>query len=350
MTFKVGIIGPGMIARGAHMRSLSEDSRAEIIAVSSRSEETAKKAAAEYQVPHWYTSEEKMLESHEFDLIIVATPNKFHAASVMKALRAGANVLCEKPPAKTAAEAKEMEKLAGETGKYLFYGFQQRFNPEAVILKRAIESGDLGDIYHISVQALRRRGIPGWGCFIDKDLQGGGPLIDVGVHMLDLAAYLSGFPEAVEVSAVTHQQFGQERGVGLLGDWNPEEFSVEDFACGMIRFKNGMSLLIETSFAANTAEEETLNVKLYGNKGGAELRPFKIYGEKYGTLIDTTPVFFEQTHGRDSFKLQAAHILDVLEGKADPVSLPGQGTYIQVLIESMYASAETGRAVKVEME
>lgn len=350
MTFKIGIIGPGMIARGAHMRSFSKDPRAEILAVSSRSEQTAQKAASEFGVPHWYTSEDEMLAGHSFDLIVVATPNKFHASSVIKALQSGANVLCEKPPAKTAAEAVQMEQAAKEAGKHLFYGFQQRFNTETEILKKAVASGDLGDIYHVSVQALRRRGIPGWGSFIDKELQGGGPLIDVGVHMLDLAVYLTDFPRAVEVSAVTHAHFGKKEGVGLLGDWDRERFSVEDFACGMIRFENGMSLLIETSYAANTAEEEALNVKLYGNKGGAELSPLKLYGEKYGALLDTTPVFLDKMRDKDSFECQAGHILDVLEGKADPVNLPEQGTYIQQLLEALYLSAEKGKAVAVHRE
>jgi predicted dehydrogenase len=348
LTINAGIIGPGYIAQKAHMGFLQKDPRVVIKAVSSRTEKTARMAAEMFNVPGVYTSEEEMLRLEDLDLVIVSTPNKFHHSGVMKALQAGCHVLCEKPPAVNAAEALKMEEAAAAAGLHLFYGFHERYTQETEVLKKAIAGGELGEIYHINVQAMRRRGIPGWGAFTDKDLQGGGPLIDIGVHMLDLAVYLSGFLKPVEVSAVTHQRIGKKPGVGLLGSWDPSSFSIEDLAAGMIRFEHGVSLVLETSYAANIAEEENLNVKLFGDKGGAELSPFRMYGEKYGSLLDITPVFLEKADPRDGYERQISHILDVIEGKAKPVSEPWQGTYVQQLVDALYESASREEAIRMK--
>src|SRR5699024_11172597 len=132
---------------------------------------------------------------------------------------------------------------------------------------------------------------PGWGVFTNKELQGGGPLIDIGVHMLDTALYLMGYPEPDTVLGVTYQEIGNRKGVGLSGDWDWENFTIEDMARGMITFKNGASILLETAFAANVEHVKNMNVKLMGNQGGAEVFPLKIYQEKHQTLTDTTPRF-----------------------------------------------------------
>ncbi|CAM3940758.1 Gfo/Idh/MocA family protein [Alkalicoccus chagannorensis] len=345
MTYRVGIIGPGMIARGAHMRALAADPRAEIIAVCSRTEATAVEAAQAFHVPNVYTSEQEMLDAHDFDLVIVATPNKYHERAVHAALQAGAHVLCEKPPGVNAMEALRMEEAARQQNRHLMYGFHHRFHKETEVLKRAVDDGELGSIYHLKVEAMRRRGIPGWGAFTDKELQGGGPLIDIGVHMLDLAMYIGGFLRPVEVSAVTHQRLGRKPGVGLLGDWDPASFSVEDMAAGMIRFEHGVSLSLEASYAANIEEEETLNVTFLGDRGGASTSPFRMYGEKYGSLLDIHPVHLDKVEPRDGYERQIAHVLDVVEGKAKPISEAWQGTYIQQLIDAMYTSASEGRSI-----
>ncbi|MFC4737050.1 Gfo/Idh/MocA family protein [Bacillus daqingensis] len=344
MTYRIGIVGPGMIATSAHIPALLKDFRAEIAAVTSRTHETAQKAAERFHIPGVYTSEADMYEKEQLDLVLICVPNAYHAASVRRAFEAGVHVFCEKPPAMNAAEASLMETAAADAERHLMYGFHHRFQLETIVLKKAVDSGELGDIYHMNVQAVRRRGIPGWGSFTDKEKQGGGPLIDVGVHMLDLAAYISGFQTPVEVMGVTHQRLGRKPGVGLLGDWDPHTFSVEDFASGMIRFENGSSLVLETSYAANTAEEERLNVSFFGDEGGADTSPFRMYGEKYGALLDTTPVFLDKMEERDAYDRQLAHVLDVLDKKAAPAPA-SQGTYIQQLVDAFYESAATGRAV-----
>ncbi|GEL07506.1 Gfo/Idh/MocA family protein [Salisediminibacterium halotolerans] len=342
---QVGIISAGKIAQDAHMPWYDNDPRTQLRAVSSRTAETAQRAADKFGIAHVYTSAEEMLAKENLDVVSVCSPNALHADHVIRALQAGCHVLCEKPPAMNEAEALRMEQAAKEAGKHLLYGFHFRHRCETTVLKRAIDAGELGEIYHMNVQAMRRRGIPGWGVFTDKNLQGGGPLIDVGVHMLDLAINLSGFPEPVEASAVTHQRLGKKPGVGLFGEWDPHTFSVEDLASGMIRFENGASLVLETSYAANIETDEHLNVSLLGDKGGADFHPFALYKEEYGALFDRIPRFIEQTGPDDPYQAQITHFLNVIDGKSKPIIQPHEGRYIQKILDALYESAEKNRAV-----
>ena len=201
----------------------------------------------------------------------------------------------------------------------------------------------MGDIYSARVHAIRRRGIPGWGVFTNKELQGGGPLIDIGVHMLDTALYLMGYPEPEVVLGKTHQQIGNKKGVGLLGDWDYENYTVEDMAVGMVTFKNGATLTLEAAFAANVEKDETMQVSLMGNKGGADIFPLKIFQEKYNTLIDITPAYLPEVDGH---QLEINQFVECcLEGKT-PLSTPEQGLIIQKIVNAIYESAETGKAIQ----
>ncbi|HET7615420.1 MAG TPA: Gfo/Idh/MocA family oxidoreductase, partial [Bacillales bacterium] len=180
---KIGVIGAGGIARGVHLPNyLKCEDRVEIVAISDVVKENAERTAEEYSIPHVFTDYEEMLENVDLDAVSVCTPNKFHAPAAKAALDAGCHVLCEKPPAMTADEAKAMEEASRKSGKILTFGFHYRHAQETEVLKRFIDAGELGDIYAVNVKAVRRRGIPGWGVFTNKELQGGGPLIDIGVH------------------------------------------------------------------------------------------------------------------------------------------------------------------------
>ncbi|WP_069364112.1 Gfo/Idh/MocA family protein [Salisediminibacterium beveridgei] len=345
--WKVAIIGPGGIASGAHIPHYMSDPRTEVVAVCSYTEETALSAAKAFDIKNSFTDVDDMLKTIEPDLVSVCNPNAFHHDAVVKSLKAGCHVLCEKPPATSPLEAMEMERTAKETGKHLLYAFNHRHNLETKVLKRAIESGELGTIYHMNVTAMRRRGIPGWGVFTNKELQGGGPLIDIGVHMLDLAMYLSGFPKPVEVMGATHQRLGKKPGVGLLGNWDPQDYTVEDLATGMIRFEHGLTMNLTASYAANIRKDEHLNVELLGDKGGAETDPFTIYQEKYGSLFNMEPAYLEQTDTRDSYERQIVHFLDVVDKKTRPIITPGQGTMIQQIVEALYTSAKSRQVVRL---
>ncbi|PYZ95791.1 oxidoreductase [Alteribacter lacisalsi] len=346
-TLRAAIIGPGGIARGAHAPYYIKDNRTELVAAVSRTYEKAAAFARDFEIPAAYDCVDTMLEEQKPDMVSVCTPNKFHREMVLKALKAGCHVLCEKPPAMTAGEAEEMEEAAEAADRLLIYSFHHRYNLQTQILKKAIYSGDLGAIYHTNVQAMRRRGIPGWGVFTSKELQGGGPLIDVGVHMLDLALYLTGYPEPVEVMGATHKRIGNRKGVGLLGEWDPEQYTVEDLASGMVKFQNGMSMMIESSFAANQKEEESLNVRLLGDKGGAETSPFRLYEERYGSLFDSAPAYLEKTDSRSSYERQLVHFVDCCLGESEPLAKPEDGTKVQRIIQGLYESSAKSGSVSL---
>ncbi len=344
-TLKVGIIGAGGIAKGAHIPNyLKCGEKVELVAICDVVKENAEKTATEFNIPNVFTDYEEMFNTVQLDAVSICTPNKFHYPVTLAALKAGCHVLCEKPPAMTVEEAVEMAETAAKYGKILTYGLHYRHAPEVEALKRFIDAGELGEIYAATVRAVRRRGIPGWGVFTNKELQGGGPLIDIGVHMLDTALYLMGYPEPDTVFGVTYQNLGTKKGVGLLGDWDYENFSVEDMARGMITFKNGASILLDSAFAANVDKHDDMNVSLMGDQGGADVFPLKIYQEKHETLIDITPSHLTK---KGYYELQLERFVNACLTDTPPLSTAQQGIYLQKIINGLYESAETGKAVKL---
>lgn len=340
---RIGIIGAGGIASDVHIPNyLKHQEQVELIAIADVAVERAQSVAEKHAIPHAFGSYQEMLEKVELDAVSICVPNKFHAEAAITSLEAGCHVLCEKPPAMTVEEAETMEQAAIKADKFLTYGFHYRHQAEVHTAKKFVEAGELGEIYSARVQAIRRRGIPGWGVFTNKELQGGGPLIDIGVHMLDTALYLMGYPEPAVVLGKTHQQIGNKQGVGLMGQWDYENFSVEDMAVGMITFQNGASLVLESAFAANVEKDETMQVSLMGNKGGADIFPLKIYQEKLDTLIDVTPAYLPETNGHEQ---EIKHFIESCINGKQPLSTAAQGTTIQKIIGALYQSAETGKAV-----
>ncbi|MDC3412044.1 Gfo/Idh/MocA family oxidoreductase [Aquibacillus sp. 3ASR75-11] len=340
---KVGIIGAGGIASEVHIPNYLKQEQVEIVAIADVNAERAQKVADQFEIANAFGSYEEMLAQTTLDAVSICVPNKFHKEATVAALKAGCHVLCEKPPAMSEEEANEMLATAKGAGKILTYGFHYRHTPDVQAAKRFIDAGELGDIYSARVQAIRRRGIPGWGVFTNKELQGGGPLIDIGVHMLDTALYLMGYPEPDVVLGKTHQQIGTKKGIGLLGDWDWENYTIEDMAVGMITFKNGASLVLETAFAANVEERETMQVSLMGNKGGADIFPLKIFQEKHQSLIDITPAYLPQVGGHEQ---EIKHFVESCLAGKQPISTPKQGAVIQRIVDALYRSAETGKAVQ----
>jgi predicted dehydrogenase len=342
---RVGIIGSGGIASGVHIPNYEKlKDRVEIVAVTDVVKERAEKCAEQFSIPSTFASYEEMLDQVELDAISICTPNKFHFSATMAALEASCHVLCEKPPAMTPEEAELMAQKAEEKGKILTYGFHYRHAPEVEVLKRFIDANELGEIYAVRAHALRRRGIPNWGVFTNKELQGGGPLIDIGVHMLDTALYLMGYPEPELVLGSTHQKIGNRKGVGMWGEWDWENYSIEDMAQGMIKFKNGATLILETSFAANVEKHEVMQVSLMGTDGGADVFPLKIFQEKHETLLDSTPTLLPK---KGYHELEIERFVEACLTGTQPLSTAQQGTMIQKLIHAIYTSAETGEAVKL---
>ncbi len=211
-------------------------------------------------------------------------------------------------------------------------------------MKRFVDAGDMGEIYYARVHALRRRGIPSWGVFTQKDKQGGGPMIDIGVHILDLTLWLMGHPKPIAASGLCYTKFGTRPGlVGLFGAWDHTNYTVEDFATGLVRFENGASLVIESSFAANI-EKNVFNTTLLGTEGGCQLNPLKMFREERQTLIDATPVFLPQVGTHE------AEIFDFIEAVREdkPVPVPGEdGLMVTRIIDAIYQSSDEGKEVRI---
>jgi predicted dehydrogenase len=343
---RVGIIGAGGIANGAHIpawRALGDE--VELVAVADVMRAAAERTAGAHGIPGVYDSYEEMLAREHPDVVSVCTPNKFHAPAAIAALTAGTHVLCEKPPALSADEARAMAEAAAGAQRLLTFGFMYRFSPEVAAAKRYADAGDLGEIYTGRVTAMRRRGIPSWGVFTNRELQGGGPLIDIGVHMLDAALYVMGYPDPEDVLGATHTKLGdREPGVAPWGPWNHRHYTVEDVCTALIRFRSGAALLLETSFIANIEPMEELNVRLSGTRGGIKLFPFSVYREENGTLVNLEAAWQPEVNG---YHAEVAHFVRCIRGEADLVSTPAEAVKLQRIIDGIYRSAETGKSVSV---
>lgn len=343
---KVGIIGVGGIAQSCHIPAFVKHPEAEITAVCDARPEVLEKVADELGVKHRYTDYNDLIKIEELDAVDVCTPNFLHKEPVIKALAAGKDVLVEKPIALNGAEGAEMVEAANRAKKQLMVGYCMRWRPDARVLKRFIDAGDMGEIYYARAHALRRRGIPGWGVFTQKDKQGGGPMIDIGCHILDLTLWLMGHPKPVAVSGKCYTKFGTRPGlVGLMGKWDHTNYTVEDFAAGIVRFESGAILTIESSFAANI-EKDVFNTSLMGTEGGCDLDPLRIYREERGSLTDTSPAFIAGPKG-----VQEAAVTDFIDAirEGKPVPVTGEeGLKVSRIIDALYKSSEEGKEVPVD--
>lgn len=345
---KVGIIGAGGIARFAHIpgwKNLPEE--VELVAICDIIPERAVKQAEENGIPHAYGSASEMLAHHELDIVSVCVHNSAHRDCTIMALEASANVMCEKPIAMNSGQAEEMIAAAKKAGKLLTVGQNQRFAAESQVAKQLIDDGLLGDVYYGETMTLRRRGIPGWGVFHIKKYSGGGPLIDIGVHGLDLVLWLMGNPEPVAVSGVTYQKFGKRQDVAFTwgGDWDRDEFDVEDMALGFIRLENGATIVLRMSWAANV--EDDLNcMRVLGTEGGLKNPPLTLFRELSGRTVDTTPTWLPQVE-RSHFE-EMKHFAAVVRGEVEMIVQPWQSLQVQRILDALYESAEKGSEVRIQ--
>ncbi|WP_244598461.1 Gfo/Idh/MocA family protein, partial [Escherichia coli] len=257
---------------------------------------------------------------------------------------AGCHVMCEKPPAMTAEQAREMCDTARKQGKVLAYDFHHRFALDTQQLREQVTNGVLGEIYVTTARALRRCGVPGWGVFTNKELQGGGPLIDIGIHMLDAAMYVLGFPAVKSVNAHSFQKIGTQKSCGQFGEWDPATYSVEDSLFGTIEFHNGGILWLETSFALNIREQSIMNVSFCGDKAGATLFPAHIYTDNNGELM----TLMQREMADDNRHLRSMEaFINHVQGKPVMIADAEQGYIIQQLVAALYQSAETGTRVEL---
>ena len=307
-------------------------------------ENKAKEAASKFGIGKVFTDYRQLLKIREIEAVSVCTPNIAHKEPTLAALRAGKHVLVEKPMAMNAREASAMVAAAREHDRKLMVGLNNRWRADVQALKRFIDAGEMGEIYFAKAQCLRRRGIPGWGVFTQKDKQGGGPLVDLGVHIMDAVLYLMGFPKPTAVSGAAYTKFGRRQGlVGLMGQWDPKKYTVEDYSLGLVRFENQATMFVETSFAANI-EKDIFDFTLLGTEGGCTLDPARIFSEKNKTLIDISPVFLQ---GRSTHDIEMQKFVEcILEDQEPPVT-GEQGLAVQKIMDAIYRSAELGREVPI---
>ena len=351
---KVGIVGCGGIANGKHLPALKNLGNVEIIAFCDIVKERAEKAAKEYgkEGAKVYTDYKEMLkkEGGEMEVVHVLTPNSSHSPIAVAALESGRHVMCEKPMAKDAAGAKAMLETAKKTGKVLSIGYQNRYSPEARYLKKMCEAGELGEVYYAEALALRRRAVPTWGVFLDAEAQGGGPLIDIGTHALDLTLWLmDNYEPEMVVGSVYRKLADNENSANAWGPWDPKEYTVEDSAFGFIRFKNGATVVLKSSWALNILDFKEANCILCGDKAGADmLDGLRINGEKFSQTYVSKPdlkaggvAFYDGASAKPADVEARTFYQAVLEGK-ELVVKPEQAIKVTEILAAIYESNENG--------
>ncbi len=357
-TVKVGIIGCGGIANGKHMPSLSKLDDVEIVAFCDLIAEKAEEAKETYGTPDAkvYTDYKEMLKDPAIEVVHVCTPNRSHSSITIDALYADKHVMCEKPMAKTAADARKMVEAAKETGKKLTVGYQHRHKPEAIYLKEVIDRGDLGEIYFAKAFAVRRRGTPNWGVFLNEYEQGGGPLIDIGTHSLDITLYLMNNYEPKMVVGTKYKKVNNPECGNPFGGWEVDEHTLEDSAFGFIVMKNGATIMLESSWALNTCEPiQEGSTVLCGSDAGAQIKNgVTVNKGEFNRLIEIKPdlssggVAFYTGISHEPADVEARRWIDAVKNDLDVVVKPEQACVVSEILEAIYTSASTGQPVYFE--
>lgn len=346
--FKVGFVGSGGIAR-THMKHLQTIPGVEIACAADVNPQSLQTAQEQYKVARIYRDFSEMLKKEkDLDAIDVCTPNSLHAPNAIAALRAGKHVLVEKPMAMNARQAQSMVDAAKRAKKELIIGFQFRFDPRTELIRRQIAEGHFGKIMFVRCQALRRRGIPNWGVFGQKQLQGGGPMIDIGVHVMEMAHYAIGSPKPLAASGNIWTYHGNKPSDTLCTwpNWDWKTYDVEDLAVGTIRLEGGAMLSIEASFVAHL-EQDIWSFQVMGEKGGATWEPIRIFTDQCGHMMNISPAWIGKVGWDAIWEVKMKHFVDVCrEGRKNLA--PGEhGVMIQKMLDGVYASAAKGREVQI---
>ena len=372
---KVGIIGCGFIAEFKHLPSMSRVEGFKPVAFCDLIPERAQKLADKFGEPGCLVTEDykEVLKREDIDVIHVCTPNNSHSEITVAALESGKHVMCEKPMAKTSAQAKAMLDAARKAGKLLTIGYQNRFREDSLFLKSLCEKGELGEIYLGKAFATRRRGVPTWGVFMDKEKQGGGPLIDLGTHALDLTLWMMDNYEPVNVLGSTYNKIGKTGSdANIMGPWNPDEYQVEDSAFGFVTFSNGATVILEASWALNMIVSNEAMTMLCGTKAGADMFPpngpvvrtsdfqsaptqqIRVNGEGGGSLFvqnySMGATFIGDGGKREDFaggtKEMTAWYNSITKG-SELVVKPEQAYTVTLILEAIYKSAESGERIQL---
>ena len=352
---RVGIIGLGY-AGETHLKSYRQLPNVQVVALAGFEEDKLAHLGTTYEVPHLYHHYEELLARDDLDAISICVPNYLHTPIATAAFEQGRHVLCEKPLARTGAEAEQITRAAIKANRVLKVVFNQRARGDVQVLKRYIETGSLGRIYYAKASWMRRYGIPGKGSwFINKEMAGGGPLLDVGVHVLDLALHLLGEPRVLTVSASTYPEFGgRDDTVNKIKPgkfYVGSKYEVEDLATAFLRFADGTTLLLEASWATHSSAEDDFGVTFYGTEGGAEIKvhnynwqdTLRIYTDMVGAPVEIRP---QLTRGEGHQAAVREFIAAITSGNWS-ANTGSDGLYLAHILDACYASALQGREVPI---
>jgi predicted dehydrogenase len=372
---RVAIVGCGFIANGKHLSSMARRDDLEVVAFCDLILEKAQAAAKQFGTPDALSCVDyrDVMARQDIDVVHVCTPNSSHAEISIAALQSGKNVMCEKPMAKTAAEAKAMLDASKAAGKLLTIGYQNRFREDSLFMKNLCAAGELGDVYFAKALATRRRGVPVWGVFMDKEKQGGGPLIDLATHALDLTLWMMDNYEPTSVLGTTFDKIAKiGSSANIMGPWDPAKFEVEDSAFGLVKFKNGATVVVESSWALNMIVSNEAMTMLCGTKAGADMFPpegpvvrtsdwqaapahyVRVNGENNGKLFVqnyTMGGTFLADGGKPEQFVGGMKELDVwlkaVRGEDELVVKPEQAYKVTCILEAIYESALANDAVRM---
>ena len=352
---KIGIIGTGWIAE-SHIESYLRMPDVQIVAAADLIEGKAEAFMKRYGVEgvHFYPDHKSMLDSEELDAVSICTYNMTHAQCAIEALNHGVHVLLEKPMCVTTEEAVEIMRAERASGKILSIGFQPRLDENMKMVKKIVESGELGEIYYIQTCGGRRRGIPN-STFIEKRTAGIGALGDIGCYSLDMVLNAIGYPKPLTVTGYTSNFFGTSTDYQKPED--AARFDVDDFAAAFIRLEGGVILDFRIAWAMHL--DTPGDTIIMGKKGSLRIPstecwngsvggPMTIYHDVAGQMVETViPVI--ENHGPGLFDKKIRSFLDAVKtGGAAPVPT-SQILYNQAIIDSIAKSAACGREVEVEI-
>ena len=354
---KIGMIGCGGIANSKHMPSLSKVADCEMVAFCDIVVERAEKAAKTFGTPDAkvYADYKELLKDPEIEVVHVCTPNRSHSFITVDALEAGKHVMCEKPMAINSAEAQKMLDAAERTGKKLTIGYQNRFRDDSLFLKKEAEDGTFGDIYYAKATALRRRAVPTWGVFLNEYEQGGGPLIDIGTHALDLTLWTLNNYKPKYCLGTTYHKLNRDTNQGnAWGNWDPDKFTVEDSAFGFVVMENGATIVLESAWALNTLDVREAVTSVCGTLAGADMMSgLRINGIRQGRQYVMEPsfkaggaAFNEGKKGESAADREARMWIEAVRNDTTPLTLPEQAYCVTRILEGIYESAKTGDIYK----
>ena len=351
---RYGIVGCGGIANAKHLPAIQKLEDVEIAAFCDIIPARAEKANQDYGNGKGKVfTDYKDLIKENLDAVFVLTPNISHSEISVAALKSGKNVMCEKPMAINYKEAQTMIAARDESKKLLTIGYQGRYRPDSLYLKQECESGALGEIYFAKATAVRRRAVPTWGVFLDGEKQGGGPLIDIGTHALDLTLFMMNNYEPAYAVGTTYHKLNKDKNTGnAWGDWDPKKFTVEDSAFGFVVMKNGATIILQSSWALNTTEVREAVTTLCGTKGGADMPEagnLLLNGVRNGRQYTMTPnlkaggVAFYAGASAKPDDLEANTFANAIRGKGKLYVLPEQAAAVTRILEGIYISAKNGK-------